>query len=186
VILSVGYLIERKGHHHVVAALKALENRGFTGELLVAGTAGREGHYEDEIKRLVSKLGLEQRVRFLGQVAPDILAEIMAAADVLCLCSAREGWPNVVHEALACGTPVIATDVGGVRKLIGSQSYGHVIPINDQVALEDALFRTFQVTWDHTAIAAWAQQRSWRTVAADVLAEFSRIIAADTRKQVAS
>ena len=58
------------------------------------------------------------------------------------------------------------------------------IPINDQVALEDALYHTFQVTWDHAAIAAWAQQRSWRTVAADVLAEFSRIVAAETREPV--
>jgi glycosyltransferase involved in cell wall biosynthesis len=184
VILSAGYLIETKGHHHVVAALKALENRGITAELLMAGTAGRGGRYEQEIKRLVSTLGLEQRVRFLGQVAPDALAEIMAAVDVLCLCSAREGWPNVVHEALACGTPVIATDVGGIRKLIASESYGHVIPINDQAGLEDALYHTFQVTWDHAAIAAWAQQRSWRTVAADVLAEFSRIVAAETREPV--
>jgi teichuronic acid biosynthesis glycosyltransferase TuaC len=184
VILSAGYLIETKGHHHVVAALKALENRGIAAELLVAGTAGRGGRYEQEIKRLVSTLGLEQRVRFLGQVAPDALAEIMAAVDVLCLCSAREGWPNVVHEALACGTPVIATDVGGIRKLIASESYGHVIPINDQVALEDALYHTFQVTWDHASIAAWAQQRSWRTVAADVLAEFSRIVAAETKSRL--
>lgn len=186
VILSTGYLVERKGHHHVVAALKALKDHGITAELLVAGAAGREGRYEQEIKRLVSTLGLEQRVRFLGQVAPGVLAEIMAAVDVLCLCSTREGWPNVVHEALACGTPVIATDVGGVRKLIPSQSYGHVIPINDQVALEDALYDTCQVTWDHAAIAAWAQQRSWRTVAAELIAEFSRILAAETREPVVS
>ena len=48
----------------------------------------------------------------------------MSAADVFCLASSTEGWPNVVNEALACGTPVVATDVGAVRQMIVSDQYG--------------------------------------------------------------
>jgi len=102
-IVSAGALIERKGHHRIVRALERLAKSGMAARLVIAGGAGPDGDYENKIRRIAAELGVEGSVRFLGAVPPDAMAEVMSAADVFCLASTREGWPNVVHEALACG-----------------------------------------------------------------------------------
>jgi teichuronic acid biosynthesis glycosyltransferase TuaC len=176
-ILSAGYLIERKGHHHAIRATAALRARGVDCELQVAGGPGREGRFEDQLRRLVAELGLESAIHFLGVVPPARLAELMSAADVVLLPSSREGWPNVVNEALACGTPVVATNVGGVPDLIPSGEFGYVVPAGDQSALENALERALGRDWDREAIARWGASRSWDKVAAEVAALFGEVIA---------
>jgi len=115
VILSAGDLAELKGHHRIIAALKMLNDRGVRARLLIAGGIGRSGRYAEALRRQVRAGRLEDQVTFLGEVTQAVLAELMSAADVFCLASASEGWPNVVNEALACGTPVVATDGGAVR-----------------------------------------------------------------------
>ena len=71
--------------------------------LMIAGGIGRSGRYAESLRRLVAANGLGDRVTFLGEVTQEGLAELMSAADVFCLASSTEGWPNVVNEALACG-----------------------------------------------------------------------------------
>jgi len=173
VILSAGTLIELKGHHRVAKALAELRRRGFNAELLIAG---RSGAYEAEIKKQIAGLGLTDCVRMLGEVPPTELAELMSACDVLCLASSREGWPNVVHEAMACGTPVVATDVGAVPDMIPSPDHGLVVPAGDEAALEDGLLQALQRHWDRQKISAWAQSRTWDRVAEEVIAEFHAVL----------
>ena len=141
IVLSVGALIERKGHHRVMRALYELRMQNIDASLLIAGGPGPEGVYEEPLRHLVAELGMQDRVRFLGQVAPETLPELMSAADVLCLATTREGWPNVVHEALACGTPVVATDVGGIPDMIPSDGAWVCLPLNNAMALQDGLRR---------------------------------------------
>jgi glycosyltransferase involved in cell wall biosynthesis len=180
VILSVGSLIERKGHHRAVQALYDLGEQATGAQLLIAGGPGREGHFEQRIHQLVEQLGMQSRVRFLGQIAPASLPELMSAADLLCLASDREGWPNVVHEAMGCGCPVVATDVGGITDMMPSETYGFIVPPRQTDALSDAMGRALQKTWDHAAIAQWAGARSWKNVAAEVLAEFQAALPVST------
>jgi glycosyltransferase involved in cell wall biosynthesis len=168
-VLSAGYLIERKGHHRAIEALRTLRLKEIDADLWIVGGAGREGRYEAALRSLVGDLGLAEHVHFTGGVPQEVLAEYMSAADVFCLASSREGWPNVVHEALGCGTPVVASDVGGVPDLIPSRNYGIVVPIGDQKALEAALEEALLRQWNRPAIAAWAQSRSWEQVAAEVI-----------------
>ena len=99
-LLMVGHLIELKGHRRVFAALRKLRGRGISAELWVVGSAGRAGRYEGTLRNLVREMGLTDYVHFVGSLAPEMVAEYMSAADVLCLASSREGWPNVVHEGL--------------------------------------------------------------------------------------
>jgi glycosyltransferase involved in cell wall biosynthesis len=167
VILSAGYLIERKGHHRVILALAELRRRGSDAELWIVGGPGREGSFENEIREHVRKCGLTDAVRFTGPVTQTALAEIMSAADVFCLATSREGWPNVVHEALGCGAPAVATDVGGIQDMLPGPEYGFVVPAGDQESLTSALGRALNTKWDRERIAAWGGSRSWRQVAAE-------------------
>jgi glycosyltransferase involved in cell wall biosynthesis len=167
-ILSAGHLTELKGHHRIVRALARMRDSGMKAELLIAGGTGSTAGYEAEIRREIAALGLEDRVRLLGELPPESLAEAMAAADVFCLASRSEGWPNVVNEALSCGTPVVATDVGAVPEMIVSPAYGKIVPPGNVEALEKALREALQAHWDREAIAQWGRSRSWEHVAAEV------------------
>jgi glycosyltransferase involved in cell wall biosynthesis len=168
VILSAGYLIERKGHHHVIRAAARLRKRGVSCELWIAGGPGREGQFEERLRSLTAELKMEDSVRFLGAVPPARLAELMSQADVFCLASSREGWPNVVNEALACGTPVVATRIGGVPELLPSPEYGMIVEPGDPQGLEAALETSLSREWDRVEIARWGQSRSWDQVAREV------------------
>jgi teichuronic acid biosynthesis glycosyltransferase TuaC len=107
----------------------------------------------------------------------------MSAADVFCLASSTEGWPNVVNEALACGTPVVATDVGAVRQMITSGGLGAIVPspVHDGkasiAAMTEALQMALTRTWDHEGISAHGRSRSWNQVADDVLEEMRAVMA---------
>lgn len=179
VILSAGSLIERKGHHRVAQSVAALLKSGLNVELIIAGGAGREGKYEAQLRRHISDLGIQKNVRLLGEVSPQSLAELMTAADVLCLASTREGWPNVVHEALACGTPVVATDVGAVSDMIPTSDYGLIVPVGDALALDRALYQALTKEWDYGEISAWALSRTWEQVGREVFSELRDVVAAE-------
>jgi glycosyltransferase involved in cell wall biosynthesis len=171
VVLCAGDLAELKGHHRVIAAVQAMNDQGIRARLFIAGGVGRSGRYAETIREQVAANGLADRVTFLGELTQDILAEWMSAADVFCLASASEGWPNVVNEALACGTPVVATDVGAVRQMVACDRHGLVVPVDDERALVEALRSTLISSWDHEAIAAHGGARSWQQVADEVIAE---------------
>jgi teichuronic acid biosynthesis glycosyltransferase TuaC len=173
-IVSAGFLIERKGHHRVIRALSDMRRSGCNAELWIIGGPGREGQFEKHLHREVRERALEPLVHFTGNVKPSVLADFMSAADVVCLASSREGWPNVVHEAQACGAPVVASDVGGVQDMIPRAEYGFVVPAGDEAALTTALRQAIEARWDRARIAAWGRARSWQQVAtetAEVLRE---------------
>ncbi len=129
-LLSVGHLIERKGHHIAIEALVALP--GVT--LLIAGS----GPEERALKSLASRLGVSDRVHWAGVVPQTELKWWYSAADVLTLCSSREGWANVLLEAMACGTPVIATDIWGTSEVVSTEAAGRLMERRDARALADA------------------------------------------------
>ena len=177
IILSAGDLAELKGHHRVIAAVKNLNDRGVRTRLLIAGGVGRSGRYAETLRQQVTAGALDHRVAFLGEVTQETLAELMSAADVFCLASSTEGWPNVVNEALACGTPVVATDVGAVRHMVVSDRDGYVVPVHDGGALAESLRAALTNQWDHEAISARGRSRSWSQVADDVLEQVRAVTA---------
>jgi teichuronic acid biosynthesis glycosyltransferase TuaC len=170
ILLSAGELIEAKGHQLLIHAVKVLLERGHNVELAIAGGVARGGPpYEQQLKYLVRDLGLENRVRFLGWVNRESLPKLLSAADLFCLASFAEGWPNVVNEALACGTPVVASAVGGVGAMLASDCYGFAVPPRDLTALLDSLDRGLRCSWDRAVISAWGRSRTWATVASEVI-----------------
>jgi glycosyltransferase involved in cell wall biosynthesis len=176
VIVSAGELIAAKGHHRVIRALPALLKNGIEVDVVIAGGVARGGRaFEAEIRAIVAELHLEHRVHMLGWVPRQTLAEVMAAGDVFCLASDTEGWPNVVHEALSCGTPVVATRVGAIPEMIPNSDLGLIVSIQDQAALTAALHEALTRSWDRDAIASWGRARGWDRVAEEIYAEFMRV-----------
>jgi teichuronic acid biosynthesis glycosyltransferase TuaC len=170
VILTAGDLAELKGHHRVIHAVSVLGGEGRAVRHFIVGGTGRSGRFAAVLRDQVDREGLHDRVRFLGGIPQDHLAELMSAVDVFCLASSTEGWPNVVNEALACGTPVVATDVGAVRQMITSPEYGIIVPPADAEALTNGLRAALDRAWDRNAIAVRGGSRSWAHVADEVLA----------------
>jgi glycosyltransferase involved in cell wall biosynthesis len=161
-------LRELKGFHQIAACLKGLRESGIRARLVIAGGPSRADRFASVLKEKVAACGAPDAVTFAGDVSQQALAELMCAADVYCLASTREGWPNVVNEALACGTPVVSTEVGAIRHLLPSPQYGMIVPVGDNRAMEHALGAALRHTWDRESIARWGGARSWENAAAEV------------------
>jgi teichuronic acid biosynthesis glycosyltransferase TuaC len=153
VLLSVGHLIERKGHNFVIQALARLPDC----MLLIAG----EGAERSNLQRLAGELGVAGRVRFLGAVPHDRLQRVYAAADALVLASSREGWPNVLLEAMACGTPVVATNVWGNPEVVAVPEAGRLMASRSAEGVADAVGVLFADLPERRATRAYAEKFSW-------------------------
>jgi glycosyltransferase involved in cell wall biosynthesis len=105
--------------------------------LVLAG----EGDEQPAIERAVAELGLGSRVRFLGAQPRERVLELFAAADASILSSSWENFPHTVVEALAVGTPVLATAAGGVAEVVRDGENGLLVPVGDARALGDAIRR---------------------------------------------
>jgi len=152
-LLSVGLLNERKGHHIIIEALKQLPKI----ELLIAG----EGEDEAALKSLARQCGVSERVRFLGLVNQENLPEYYNAADALVLASSREGWANVLLEAMACGTPVVATNVWGTPEVVRSPQAGVLMEERSPQALASAVNVLLENYPDTTSTRHYAEGFSW-------------------------
>jgi glycosyltransferase involved in cell wall biosynthesis len=111
-------------------------------------------------------------VHFLGHVPPDALNVPLSAADVFVLATRNEGWANVFLEAMACGLPVVTTDVGGNREVVCHPELGIVVPFGDPAALESALREALARDWDREAIVAHARANSWDSRVDTLVAAF--------------
>lgn len=138
-IVCVGRLIERKGQHHLVRAFAALCARGNNPPvtLTLVGT----GDAEAALQRLVTDLGLADKVCFTGFVSREDMPAIYRQADIFVLPSQNEGMSIALLEAMASGLPVVVSDTGGTAELVSDGENGYVVPWADVPALTDVLAR---------------------------------------------
>ena len=161
VLISVGGLVERKGMHRVIDCLPALLKHHPDLHYLVVGGGSPEGDMRAELDAQVSRLGLTEHVHFLGTLPPDELKWPLSAADVFALSTRNEGWANVFLEAMACGLPVVSTDVGGNAEVVCRAELGSIVPFGDAAALQQALDAALGKDWDRTSIIDYAQANQW-------------------------
>ncbi|MCV2886042.1 glycosyltransferase family 4 protein [Aestuariibacter sp. AA17] len=121
-IVSVGHLVERKGHYLVIDAMKSLPDC----HLVIAG----DGPDRGALQKQVEEAGLASRVTFAGALSQDELKVLYQAADTLVLASSREGWANVLLEAMACGTAVVATNLWGTPEVVAKPEAGVLVERN--------------------------------------------------------
>jgi glycosyltransferase involved in cell wall biosynthesis len=167
-VLSAGHLIERKGHDLVILGLPSLPGVS----LVIAG----EGPEERRLRDLARSAGVSDRVRFLGAVPQRELARWYGAVDALVLASSREGWANVLLEAMACGTPVVATRVWGTPEVVSAPEAGLLADERTPEAIASAVRSLLAAPPDRAATRRYAEGFGWEPTTAGQLALFQRIL----------
>lgn len=172
ILLSVGNLIELKGHHLLIDALGKLKNYGKLN--FKAYIIGR-GSDRNKLQRQIEILGLVDSVHLWGEVDNSDLKYWYSAADISFLGSSREGWPNVVSESLACGTPVVATNVNGIPEILTRSDYGLIVPRSVD-AFASGIVKALSIDWNRELIADYGQLKTWDNVAEEVVAVFKEVL----------
>lgn len=157
-ILSVGALIPRKGHELTIEALRARPE----WRLVIAGS----GPLRSALESLAARLGVGDRVRFLGEVAHRELPTLYSAADVMVLASLREGWANVLLESMACGTPVVASDVNGASEVVRASAAGRLMRERSVAELINAVEEVRASDLSSVETRRYAERFSWAETAA--------------------
>lgn len=172
-LLSVGHLSPRKGFHRVLRVLPNLLREFPNLKFVLVGGMAAGGSYEPELRQLTQALGLSAAVVFAGPRPPMEVARFLNAADLFVLASAREGCPNVVWEAMACGRPVVATRVGEVERMAPDWA-GILCHRLEEGELLRCLQEALRRTWDSGRIRAHAEQHTWAQVARRVRREWQQ------------
>lgn len=155
-VLYVGNLKPGKGCLDLLEAFGELLRRRPAARLAYVG----DGPAARLLRVRAGELGVADRVLFAGPRAHDELPAWMHAADLLCLPSHNEGVPNVILEAMACGLPVVASNVGGIPEVLPGHA-GRMVPPRDRRALVDALDEVLGREWPPGPITAYAARYSW-------------------------
>lgn len=168
-LLSVGYLIERKGHDLVIGALKNLPD----AKLLIAG----DGPERERLGELARQSNVADRVQFLGRLGSVELVDYYGAADALVLASSREGWANVLLEAMACGTPVVATRIWGTPEVVSQPCAGQLVDERTPTALAAGIGRLLTQMPERADTRRYAEKFSWDATTAGQKALFTQVLA---------
>jgi teichuronic acid biosynthesis glycosyltransferase TuaC len=153
-LLAVGNLIPLKRHALIVEALAHLPGV----DLAIAGDGPERPH----IEALARRLSLADRVRLLGRLPQEDLPGVYGAADILVHPSLREGWPNVLLESMACGTPVAATDFDSVGEIVGAPEAGCIVTEATATGLAAAIAERLAAPTTREATRRYAEGFDWQ------------------------
>lgn len=166
-LVTAGALIPRKGQDLAIEALKAIPD----AILLLVGDGPDRGRLEG----LARSGGLGARIRFLGLRPPGELPALLAAADVMVLPTMSEGLANVWVESLACGTPVVTSDVGGAREVFDRPEAGRLVP-RDPAAIAAAVRDLLATPPDRAEVRRAAEKFSWEKNGAELAGHLSGLV----------
>lgn len=177
-MLNVSHLVHRKGVDILLRACDRLRKGKYPDlRFLIVGKGGEEGNAEPMLRALAAELGLGDAIVWAGAVPNAELRWYYSAADVFCLASEKEGWPNVILESLACGTPVVAAATWGVPEVLASEDHGLLVKDREPVAFAERIGQALDKRWDGAGIAAFAAANTWDKVAEGLAGHFREILA---------
>ncbi len=153
IILFVGVMEDIKGADVLIRAFKILQEEVLDSELLIIGSGSRKNFLE----QLVLECKVSEKVVFLGQKDKKSVYAYMNSADVVVVPSRDEGRSLVVIEALACGKPVVASRVGGIKETITNDELGILVEKESPQALAEGIIRTMGRSWDSAFILNYAR-----------------------------
>ncbi|MGF1765204.1 glycosyltransferase family 4 protein [Aliivibrio kagoshimensis] len=167
VLMSVGFLIERKGHHLIINTLVDHP----TAYLVIAGS----GPDLNKLQQLASDLKVATRVIFVGSLSQADLSNYYGAADALILASSREGWANVLLEAMASGTPVVATNVWGTPEVVTTPVAGVLVDRNS-ASISAGISQVLNLDYSRLQTRQYAENFNWDDTSDGQYQLFSKII----------
>ena len=174
-LLAVGNLVALKRHRLMVEALAQLPDV----ELVIVG----EGPERAAIERLARERQVADRVRLLGRVPQDRLPEIYSAADLLLLVSTHEGWPNVLLESMACGTPVVVSDDGRHRRYRRRGARRDASwPMSRRAGSPPTIRELLAAPPSRAATRRYAEQFDWQSTTEGQIALFHEILRDGARR----
>lgn len=168
-LLAVANLVPKKRHSLIIEALAALEGV----DLVIVG----DGPERAKLEALAMRLGVGDRVRFLGGRPQAFLPRIYGAADLLVHPSLREGWPNVLLESMACGTPVVVSAFDGVADIVAAPEAGRIVPDGGPRVLADAVRDLLGAPPARSATRRYAENFDWSSTTAGQIELFREILA---------
>ncbi|GGZ14566.1 glycosyltransferase [Novosphingobium colocasiae] len=169
-LVTPGALIPRKGQALVIEALHRLPE----AQLALAGA----GEDRARLEALAARLGVADRVHFLGIVNHELLPHLLCAADVLVLPSASEGLANVWVEGLACGTPIVIPDIGGAREVVKDATAGRLVERN-AAAIAEGVAELLADPPTQEQVAANAARFSWGVNAENIVRFWGEVLGVD-------
>ena len=182
-VVSVGHLQALKGFDRLVEIWPEVRRRAGDVRLVLVGGPAGEPDYARRLRASVDAVNASENcvadapaVTCLGRQTPQTVARLLNAADLFALVSRSEGWCNAIVEALACGCPVVATDVGGNREIVEDSSLGWLVPFGDRQALVEAICRGLSTDWDREHIARMGGRRDWQQVARQCVDVFESVL----------
>lgn len=169
ILLFAGLLIPRKRVHILLSALPNIAD----AQVATVGS----GPLQSALETQARELGVRERVAFLGQKTPDEMPGYFPAADILVLPSEREGWANVLLEAMACGTPVVASAVDGACELVTDPRAGLLAESDAPEDYASAINKLLTAGPARADVRAYAEQFGWEAISAGQMTIFRNALA---------
>lgn len=179
IVVAVGHLSPLKRFHLIIDALAKLPP---DVRLMIVGGPGPDSNVKEELTERIGRLNLKARCRLTGPLSPAQVALAVNAADVFVLASETEGSPNALLEALAVGTPAVASRVGAVERFIRDGGNGFLFGVDAGRDLGLLIARALERDWDRRGIRESVISRDWACVAEEVKAVFERAVGGDKKQ----
>ena len=172
ILLSVGSLEDAKGHAYLVDAMRiVLKNRNDV-ILIIVGS----GFLKERLHKKAKELGLDGKMLFVGEKRHNEIPIWMNASDLFVLPSLSEGFPTVIPEVMACGKPIIGTQVGGVPEAISHRDLGILVNPGDAEVLASSILEALDRKWRPEIILHYAKRYSWNSLVKQILQVYQEVL----------
>jgi glycosyltransferase involved in cell wall biosynthesis len=161
ILLSIGSLTKVKGHTYLLEAMTSIAPKRKDVILVIIGA----GSLRKFLLNKIGKLKLNQKVLLVGEKPHKEIPLWLNSADLFILPSINEGIPSSLLEAIACGKPVVASNVGGIPDIVSTSDIGLLVPPRDSEALSNAILEALDRHWDTNAIRKHAMRFSLENIA---------------------
>lgn len=168
--VCIARLSSEKNLNYLINAISLLQNRAPL--IYIVGS----GPLRKSLESLCDSLNVMDYVKFVGPVPHSEIYKWLNSADFFCLPSQREGCPVVIHEALACGLPVVATNVGAIPDIVCKEEYGVLCSHSNAKSLCNTILEAMHKPWDKTKISLYGRNFTWEKVALQTIEVFKEVL----------
>ena len=172
IILTVGNLVEIKGHRYLIEAMQKVVKRRKDVLCIIVGG----GKLKGKLERQIRKAALEDHVKLVGERSHDEVPIWMNACDLFVLPSLRESFGVVQIEVMVCGKPVVATYNGGSEEIITSEDYGLLCEPANPDELAEKILNALDKNWDAENIGRYAERFRWKNVVGGIMEIYKSVL----------